>query len=369
MIDISYHNYDIGKDLDSVIQTEFRNKLNGIYKFATDQFIDQELHLEILKLKDEFQHFVIVGMGGSFNNPYNVANFLNIDNVDFLYSTDPLYIIPKLQKLNIKETAFIFISKSGKTKEVLALYDAIISFYKELPKAIVITEGESSPLALRAKSNDYQILPHAAAPGRFAAFSIITYIVLLINTEQNSLEEFCKGGAEALSDFLEGKNNKLPDAAHFITDSYKDGFFEYVSMIYSPNLRGYNSLKTQVIAESLGKDSASLMPYPAEGPSDEHSQAERFLGGMQNKLYDLIIIKNQSDVTSPLQELNYAQFQHICGILQKHNARMRVIEIEYSLKALGYLTQSMLLETLLVAELLNINPLGQPNVERLKSQF
>ena len=94
------------------------------------------------------QDIVVVGIGGSSLGTYAIHKFLqhkeNMKKLHFLESTDPLDLERRVSKLDLKDTLFIIISKSGTTIETVSILKYLSSI-TVLNKAntICITEYDS----------------------------------------------------------------------------------------------------------------------------------------------------------------------------------------------------------------------------------
>ena len=80
-----------------------------------------------IKQKD----IVIIGIGGSSLGTYAIHEFLrnkeNDKKLHFLESTDPVDLQRRVKKINLKDSLFIIISKSGTTIEVVSILKYISS--------------------------------------------------------------------------------------------------------------------------------------------------------------------------------------------------------------------------------------------------
>ena len=103
----------------------------------------------------------VIGIGGSSLGAKAVYNFVKpIKNLNreliFFESTDPLNIEALLSGINLKETLFIVISKSGTTVETIAIFKYIYSLLGSLDNFVLITDS-GSKLEKFAKKNGAKV--------------------------------------------------------------------------------------------------------------------------------------------------------------------------------------------------------------------
>jgi glucose-6-phosphate isomerase len=154
-----------------------------------------------------------------------------------------------------------------------------------------------------------------------------------------------------------------------------------IMMPYSGRLQPFSAWYSQLWAESLGKQGKGTAPVTALGPVDQHSQLQLFLDGPQMFLFNLIKtdckgrgIRINADIAAlagadylggnTVGDLVNAQQNAIEQTFRNHKRPIRVFSVdkldEY---AIGSLMMHFILETILMARLLRIDPFDQPAVE------
>jgi glucose-6-phosphate isomerase len=94
-------------------------------------------------------NIVVIGIGGSTLGTYAIYKFLKHSKIlskqlYFLETTDPIDIKSKVEAINLKDTLFIVISKSGTTIETISIFKYINSLVKcDKNNTLVITEDDS----------------------------------------------------------------------------------------------------------------------------------------------------------------------------------------------------------------------------------
>ena len=140
----------------------------------------------------------------------------------------------------------------------------------------------------------------------------------------------------------------------------------------------------QLVAESLGKNSNGVLPIISDMPKDNHSLMQLYLDGNKNCFFTFFDVINQK---SP--KINYKKIYGNFSYLKKHNLQSiksaqkeatkkvfnykkipyRSFEVlKKTRKSLGELFTFFMLETILLGQMMNINPFDQPAVELIKNE-
>jgi len=157
-----------------------------------------------------------------------------------------------------------------------------------------------------------------------------------------------------------------------------------VMLAYADRLERFSRWYVQLWAESLGKDGKGTTPLGALGPVDQHSQLQLFIAGPRDKL--ITVVATSADGRGPRMPADLAQ---LCGegdfagktmgdlaaaegrataeTLARNGCPVRTIHIEQLDEAsLGELLMHFMLETIIAARLLGVDPFDQPAVEEGK---
>ena len=158
---------------------------------------------------------------------------------------------------------------------------------------------------------------------------------------------------------------------------------QHVLMAYSDLFEDFGKWFAQLVGESLGKtEKFGITPIRAIGTVDQHSQLQLFLGGPRNKLFTVIVQKNNTDTpkiqtpidSSVIKQLNGHSIQDLMLSHQKATievlkkvASVRVLEFEeLNIETIGFLMMLFFVEVITIAYLEGINPFDQPAVEESK---
>ena len=253
------------------------------------------------------KHIVVVGIGGSSLGTYAIHKFLqpkeNDKKLHFLESTDPIDIRSRLDKLNLEDTIFLVISKSGTTIETISIFKYFHSLVKiDKNNCVIVTEDDSK---LNSYANKNSI-PTFEIPknvgGRFSVFSAVGLLPLaLIGVDIDKL----LSGAKHVRDSFFDKGEfyePIMQKARFMVEN-KHRFNINVLFSYSSALEGFNKWYIQLWGESLGKininnTKQSHTPIGLIGPVDQHSFLQLIAEGKRDKTVTFIKINDFEDETT-----------------------------------------------------------------------
>ena len=140
----------------------------------------------------------------------------------------------------------------------------------------------------------------------------------------------------------------------------------------------------QLWAESLGKDGKGTTPIAALGPVDQHSQLQLYIAGPRDKLFtvvtvasagqgprmaaDLAQLAGEPDFAGKtIGDLAAAEGRATAETLARNGCPVRTMHLERLDEAvLGELLMHFMLETIIAARLLGVDPFDQPAVEEGK---
>ncbi|KIE04154.1 hypothetical protein NF27_JF00320 [Candidatus Jidaibacter acanthamoeba] len=337
------------------------------------------------QIKEDCRTVVMVGMGGAILNPKTFALFnRNADlNIEYLDTLDPIYFQSFIKRIELKQTKFLIISKSGETLETISLCLTLIKIFeqqgiKNINKHFIFITGfKDSTLKEIAINLGSTILPHEEIGGRFASFTNINLLPLMLMNQD--AHAFCEGGEEVLRDFLYNREESLiAKGMPFLTNMVENKYSIHINMSYAKSLHNFLEWNKQIIAESLGKEGFGITPMCAHGPEDQHSQLQLYLDGSKDKffsLYNFAIYKApnlpavefQGIFNKTIEDLILAQYKAFVDILSEHKIPTRQITmLDDSAKSLGALMMFSMIETIVLGLMNNINPFGQPAVEGMK---
>jgi len=348
---------------------------------------------------DKFKqkHIVVVGIGGSSLGTKAVNTFLNYKKknnrkLHFLETTDPITLKSSLNNIDLNDTLFIIISKSGGTIETIAIFKYILSIKKLNKKDFIFITDMDSPLFKLGMNEEIETFYIAKnVGGRFSVLSSVGLIPLYLMGY--NVHKLLKGAKKIRSEFFD-ENGEIKKALLKKASFYAEYMQHYninALFSYSELFRDFNAWYVQLWAESLGKKqlhsqlNVGLTPVGLIGPTDQHSFLQLIVEGPKDKTVTFLKIKNFNDNTKiPNKTLKYLenlnivdevkfsdlinmQADSIIENLKNRNVPLDIIEIEEAnIYNIGQLFYYYELLTSLTGKMLDVNTYNQPGVEEGK---
>ncbi|HUT51500.1 MAG TPA: glucose-6-phosphate isomerase [Alphaproteobacteria bacterium] len=343
---------------------------------------------------------VVLGTGGSSLGGQAIHGFASpgaTPRLHFLDNIDPEHFEAILNALDFARTGVIAISKSGGTAEtmtqLLAVLPRLAGGEDRLGERVAaITMPGDSPLRRLALRYGLTVLDHDPdIGGRFAALSLVGLLPAMIaDLDAAAVRE----GAAAVLDQALGCDDPslVPPAigaALNVGLARAHGISQTVLLPYSDRLEPFARWFRQLWAESLGKQGRGTTPVPAVGAVDQHSQLQLWLDGPADKLFTIIMADRAGtgaridpalaeDLLAADGPLNWlagrtmgdlmeAEQRATAETLSAAGRPVRIIAMKsIDLRALGALMMHYMLETVIAAHLLGVDPFDQPAVEEGK---
>ncbi len=350
---------------------------------------------------------VLLGTGGSSLGGQTLAQLAGHGvarhvrgrpQLHFLDNLDPDTFDALLASLPLATTRFVAISKSGGTAETLMQTIAALTAVKDVGLGARIPElfvGLTEPAragkhnGLRALLDAHGITMLGHDPGVGGRFSVLTSVGLLPAAILDlDIAAIRTGAAAALAPVLERRPAaQVPaavGAALAVALAETRGKSVSAMMAYADRLERFTRWYVQLWAESLGKDGKGTTPVAALGPVDQHSQLQLFIAGPRDKLVtvittgtagagsrmaaDLAGLVGEPDLAGrTMGDLVAAESRATAETLARNGCPVRTIHLERLHEAtLGELLMHFMLETIIAARLLGVDPFDQPAVEEGK---
>ena len=255
----------------------------------------------------EKKNIVVIGIGGSTLGTIAIYNFLKKSNIYskalyFFESTDPMDIRARLKKIDLEDTHFIIISKSGTTIETISIFKYFQTLIViDSANATIVSEYDSK-LTQYAKKHSIRTFEIAKnVGGRFSVFSPVGLLPLaMIGVD---IDDLLSGAKEVKDSFFSKEKyyESIMHKARFLVEN-KNRFNINVIFSYSTALEGFNKWYIQLWGESLGKKNIngtrqSLTPIGLIGPVDQHSFLQLIADGKRDKTVTFIKINDFEDET------------------------------------------------------------------------
>ena len=155
-------------------------------------------------------------------------------------------------------------------------------------------------------------------------------------------------------------------------------------MNYDESLDNFLKWYQQLVAESIGKKGKGIFPIISTMPKDNHSLMQLYLDGQKNNFYTFFysedklspkinkeMIANSQNflINKSLQNVLESQILATKRVFEKKNIPFRSFFLKSRKEeTLGELFAFFIIETILIAKSLKINPYDQPSVELIKKE-
>lgn len=379
-------NLEKSKKFSDELLNEFNDEKNEILKSFTKKF---QTKIRSLKQKIDIKKKkkIVIGLGGSSSGAKALSSYMN-DNITFFDNLDYDFFLKFFQKNKLNDFFFFIISKSGDTFETLAILNLLIQKNKEInndvnelyDSMIVITENKESILKNFAIKNKIKFIEHNPnIGGRFSVFSETGMLPF------SDLELHVEKGSEKYISFLNQDHDQSPtrNVAIIMTLIEELKLNIYCNLLYNYRLKHFSYWFHQLHAESLGKQNTGMTPITSICPKDHHSMMQLYLDGPKNKMFNIFSPPDENYIKNFGKEgfknienytpfdLTAKQFYAVIEVFKEKKIPHRVIEIKDHKDPLNLieLFSYFILETILLAKTLGIDPYNQPAVQLIKNKI
>lgn len=365
-----------------MLQIHFYNKNSNLVS------IDKNMNFPFREVLDNtptnqttpLSNIVVVGIGGSdlgtraiFNalvHPYN--NELNSKKIYFAGdTTDPDQILSLFDVLNLSDTLFLLVSKSGETIEITSYLEILQEKLKQNNLKLsdhiwIVTDPVKG--SFRDYAKVHQIKTFGIPTNIGGRFSVLTDVGLVPASLFNlNTIEMLKGAKEMDTYFFRTVNDLVSQYVQFKAEEYSLGKDIAVLMPYKYGLKDFAKWYQQLWSESLGKNGKGQTPISMLGPVDQHSQLQLMLDGPDDKFVTIIKVRKSKTDIADMNELLNIEADATIETLAKKGKPVCVIEIpelnEYYLGQLFYFFQ---IAVTLFANKISVNAFDQPAVDEVK---
>ena len=327
-----------------------------------------------IKKYKKFNNYNLIGMGGSSLGAKAIYNFLSPKIKKKFTFFDNLSSKKKILKKT--KTLNIIISKSGNTLETISNYSAI----KGNKRNLFICENSDNYIKSLANKLNCEIIAHKNyIGGRYSVLSEAGMLpAIFMGLKEGKFKNF--------NNLIKNKNfiNSLLDSVLSTKYFLAKKKFNSVILNYDELSIDLFQWYQQLIAESLGKNSKGILPLISSMPKDNHSLMQLYLDGPKNSFFTFFDVNdhdkqkiNNSEIlhsfnflkNKNLYQIKYAQKKATENIFRKKNIPFRSFKVLLrSEESLGELFTFFMLETILLGDLMKVNPFDQPSVELIKTE-
>lgn len=373
------------------------------YDIVFDEGLTKGVERKAEEIAERFDNIVILGIGGSalglrcaaqallspFWNLKGRADRGGRPRLFVLDNIDPETFAGLIDDIDLEQTCFTVISKSGRTTETAAQFFLVLQrLMEELGESwrehlVVITDpssGELRPLVEREHLSSFPLEPKLG--GRFSFMSPVgLFPAACLGIDIRGLVEGAQAMARRCSEPSLDKNPAYAlGAYHHIFDTRK-GKPISVMFPYSDALNLFSDWYAQLWAESLGKGGRGQTPVKALGATDQHSQVQLYMEGPADKVFTFVGVDafrvpssatTIENATGSFGYLNGHDLGSIIGAEQRATSsalskagrpNLTVTLPTVDAHHIGELFMAYEIATAFAGALYDINPFDQPGVE------
>jgi glucose-6-phosphate isomerase len=330
---------------------------------------------DVLNSKN-YKNIRVIGMGGSILGTEAIFNFLRPKikkNFEFINNLETTKVFRKKKNKSLN----LIISKSGNTLETISNSNI---FIRKNDKNIFITENKESYLFLLAKKLKAEIVHHNNFIG--GRFSVLSEVGML----PAELMGFNSKQFKQLNNLIKNQKfiNSLLTNVSNILFFLKKKKFNSIILNYDESSKNLFKWYQQLIAESLGKKGNGILPLVSTMPKDNHSLMQLYLDGPKNNFFTFFHVKEKNSLkiindkilpthkylkNKDLNQIIYAQKLATENVFLKKKIPFRSFDVNLrNEKTLGELFSFFILETILLARAMKLDPYNQPSVELIKTE-
>ena len=357
------------KKLDIIIKknNEILKSLGTDYNYSYSKKI-------ISRLKKKFSSIRLIGMGGSILGTKAIYKFLNNKIKKEIIFIDNLIPKRKYQTKN-KKILNIVVSKSGNTLETILNTNI---FVNKKSDNVFITENKNSYLRKLADQLKSEIVDHNNfIGGRYSVLSEVGMLPSsLVGLNEKKFKQFNNliKNQTFINNLIINSSNMI----YFINQKK----FNSIIINYDESSDDFFKWYQQLVAESLGKKQKGIFPLISTMPKDNHSMMQLYLDGPKKSFFTFFdVIEKKSDKIKNkliLSEHNFLKNKKLFEVLSsqkkgsenvffKNSVPFRSFEIlNRNEETMGELFTFFILETILIAKAIKVNPYDQPSVELIK---
>ncbi len=364
-------------------------------------------------IREQFDDFVVLGIGGSALGPIAVQQALNHLHYNDLPrekrngprlfvedNIDPERMAALLDVIDVEKTAFNVVSKSGGTSETMSQLLIISSLLheklgKDISTHLFATTDESKGNLIKiARTENLKtfFIPEGVG-GRFSELCPVGLLAAAVCGID--IRELLAGAAY-MDEICDSQRDVWKNPAYMLATlqvaSIQRGCNISVMMPYADSLRYMADWYAQLWAESLGKRvdwdgnvvNAGQTPVKSLGVTDQHSQVQLYTEGPFDKVITFLAVdRYRCETMISDGYFDVPDVSFLCGHTQNELIAAELKATEYAVSKSGHLNHTILmpevnaftvgqllylfeLATAFAGELLNINAFDQPGVEEGK---
>jgi glucose-6-phosphate isomerase len=313
----------------------------GFPMLPDDSALRAALRADAFAGKAEIDDVILCGIGGSALGPIMLRNALcpprwnELDRADrngwprlhVLDNVDPVTMGSLLDRVDLRRSRVLVISKSGGTAETMSQYlvvrEKLAALGDDWPRRVLRFITDPDKGVLRAITRTDGIITYDIPSNVGGRFSVLSAVGLapaaFIGLDIDAL---CAGAAAMRARCEQADLASNPAGVFAVLQQQHDrvnGRQIHVLMPYADALRDVANWFVQLWAESLGKITPSgghvgPTPVPALGATDQHAQVQNFMEGPHDKTVTFIAVESlDRDLTIPSLHGEFPELAYLGG--------------------------------------------------------
>lgn len=390
--------------------TSDKQLFNQVLPFA-QTLNDAQLLQRVTQVSDALQQhkptiIVLVGIGGSNLGTQAIVELLHgffyrvthSPTLFFADTTDPVYIrhiIDQVTNALQKDdnVCLIGISKSGKTIEAVANLSVFIELLQTHKKDswqnyCTFISDDGSPLMQYAqKVGAHTLVVPKDVSGRYSVFTAVGLLPLMLMGI--NIEQLLSGARSVVEQLKSGVSDDFVRSVAALFAYYESGGQLCDLFVFGHNFESYGKWWRQLVAESLAKEhdrdgqkiTHSLVPTVSVGSVDLHSMAQLYLTGNAKQFTIFVTTDHENDYKikpfaetitqqTSLGNIMTAAYKSTMLAYKEQQLPYTHVHLEsLSIQTVGQLMMGDMVQTVLLAHLMNVDPFDQPHVELYKKHM
>ncbi len=339
--------------------------------------------IKSLREGKEYDNLIVIGNGGSITS-FRAYYYAFIDEVgvevNLVTTMDPDYLERLSDSTDSDNTLVMPISKSGQTVGVI---ESLMYFLEKGYEFLPVTSDNDGALKQIVDERESEYIKHPDIGGRFTgavetALAPAYFAGIEIQPIRKGAEKVYSNPEEAYA------------VAEMLYNAEESGYSEILTPFYSTRLFGYYPLLVQLMHETVCKEGEGQTVYGDLAPEYQHHTNQRLFGGRKDVLPMFFNLGNHSHegikIPEDLEDIDVrgrklselgegrtyqsaleSEYEGVRQALEQHDMPYLNLEIDsLGLEEAGQLTAFLQLMAVRSAELRDVDPFNQPDVETSK---
>lgn len=280
-------------DVEKILKTAYPLNTGWIDLPLTDKSIIDDIAITGKAIKDNYDYFVVVGIGGSYLGARCAINMLAPHSKVVFAGTsfDAMQINNIMTMLKGKKIAVNIISKSGTTLETLICFELLKKNFNLKSEDVFVTTTMGNKLDNFASENGYKAfyIPSDVG-GRYSVLSPVGLLPMAV--AGIDIKKVISGALKEKTDIQ--KDNSAPVKYALARNYYNEEKKLPVEVLasFETSLHTLIDWNEQLYMESLGKNGKGIFTASGKYSTDLHSKGQFIQEGTRNFFETFIMVKN-----------------------------------------------------------------------------